>query len=716
MAHGVFTKITAVLFVAVLLIASVSGTPAYADEKISKENQFTEEEKAYAAACGTLKVGYVRDRKPISFRGEDGELAGISRDIFDRIAELTGFQFEYVELPAGSVTYDYLLGEGFDLVTGVEYNKENQKARGILMSDPYLSSRKVIVAKAGLEFKDEGHYKVAISTGSQTIKKVLTSRYPNFEMADYDTIEDCLTAVNNGEMDLLIQNQYVAEYWLYKPIYSDLKVIPVVGMDDQMCFSGVVPLEQNDSAVWEERQMQVTMINKAIAQMTDGEVAAYIIESTMENMYKYTVGDFLYQYRYTLILLAVAVVAISVLVYLNIRVQLRSIKDRADAKAKGDFLSTMSHEIRTPLNGLLSLNYLMSQNLGDREKLTHYLQQSSSVAQYLQSLVNNILDMSKLQESEMRLEKKPFNLQLLLETVESIEKSAMEEKQLYFQMDTELPYPEILGDELRVQQILINIVDNARKYTQEGGSVTVTVRQEKDADGRITTIIETADNGQGMSEEFQRKIFEPFTQESSAVSQGNQGTGLGMAICSLLAERMGGRLTVESKLGEGSRFTFILPAEPAAVPQDSEQAEETELTAAEAADPDKQEKKPTILIAEDNELNGEILLELLTGEGFLATRAENGKKALEIFESSAPGTYNVILMDILMPEMDGFEASKAIRALNRPDAASVRIFACTANSFQEDKERAMESGMDDFIAKPIDIQDLLKKLESCPVK
>lgn len=695
-----FHRVIAVVMTVILAAITTSFT-TYAKE--IQKDLFTQEEKAYIETSGTLKVGYVRDRKPVSFRGEDGELAGISRGIFDRIAEISGLDFEYVELPAGSVTYDYLQGEGFDLVTGVEYNKENQAARGILISDPYLSSRKVLVAKDGLNFQEETQLTIAVSTGSQTLKKVLKEQYPDFVPVDYPTIEECFEAVNKGEEDMLIQNQYVVEYWLYKPAYNNMTVIPLVELDDQLCFSAVTPLERTDDAVWREKELLVSIIDKSIAQMSDGEVAGYVIAATMKNMYQYTISDFLYQYRYTLILLGIAVGLIVLLLLVNMQIRIRAINDRADAKAKGTFLSTMSHEIRTPLNGLLSLHYLMSQHLDEKDKISNYLQQASSVAQYILSLVNNILDMSRLQESDMELEQKPIDLKLLLETVQSIEKSGMEDKGLNFQMDTEIPYPDILGDQVRIQQVFVNVIDNARKYTPRGGSVTVRVRQTKTPQGEIMTRAEIIDTGCGMSEEFQKKIFEPFTQERSTVSQGNQGTGLGMSICAILAKRMGGSLSVESKLGEGSCFTFIFAAKPTALQTKDDGPEgETDIAASGV--------KPHILVAEDNELNGQILAELLKGEGYEVCHVMNGKKAVEEFAASAPGEYGVILMDLLMPEMNGFEAARAIRGLDRPDAAAVKIFACTANSFKEDQDKALESGMDDFITKPIDINYLLEKL------
>ena len=344
------------VILSLLLIYNLIAFPVYGNE--IQKDLFTEEEQAYIEKESVLKVGYVCDRRPVSYQGENGELAGISRQIFDKISEISGLNFEYVALPPGDITYEYLLNEGFDLVTSVEYNKENQNARGILMSDPYLSSRKVIVAKEGLNLRKDAHFTVAISTGSQTLKKVLTNQYPNFKLVNYPSIEDCLKAVNQGDADLLIQNQYVVEYWLYKPIYNDLVVIPMLEMLDQLCFSAVVPLEitNDEDPVWREKKQQISIINKAIAQMSEGEVSGYIIGSTLEDMYKYSISDFLYQYRYTVLILGIAFVVICILVYVAIHFRIRSIRDRSDAKAKGDFLSAMSHEIRTPLNGLISRN------------------------------------------------------------------------------------------------------------------------------------------------------------------------------------------------------------------------------------------------------------------------------------------------------------------------------------------------------------------------
>ena len=373
-----------------------------------------------------------------------------------------------------------------------------------------------------------------------------------------------------------------------------------------------------------------------------------------------------------------------------------SVEDRANAKAKGEFLSTMSHEIRTPLNGLIGLNYLMGQRLDDQQRLAEYLRQSSATAKYLLCLVDDILDMSKLEDNEIALAKEPMDLALVLDTVCSIVRSGMTQKGLTFTTEISLTCPWVIGDEARVQQVVLNLLDNARKFTPSGGCVTLRAVQDMQPSGMLFTRIEVSDNGRGMSEEFQKKVFHSFAQELETVSKGNQGTGLGLPICLHLARLMGGDLSFTSQKDVGSDFVFTFAAAPTETPAEQERP-------ASAA-------RPRVLVAEDNDLNGEIMLELLGDEGFQADLAKDGRQALAAFSDSPVGTYGVVLMDLLMPEMDGFEAAAAIRALDRPDAKNVRIIACTANSSDEDRARAQASGMDGFITKPVDIGQLLEVL------
>lgn len=700
MIRRLFWRLPAIAVVFILLFyAAVPKVQAESSKQSAL--QLTAEEESYISSHKSLKIGFVQDRIPVSFSDENGELAGISRYIFDHVSELCGIKFEYVPLPTNDVTYDYLLNGGFDLVSSVEYNKENQKAKGILISNPYLSSRKVVVARDGLEFRYDANLSIAVSTGSQTLKKVLSKSYPNFKLVDYPSITACFDAIKSGKADLMIQNQYVVEHWISKPIYEKLKVIPVLGLDDQLCFSAVVAFGENSEVSQKDGKVLINILNKAIASMTEDEIGSFTIQGIMENQYSFTLSDFLYRYRYAVITLAILILVILILAVLFVRQHIRLAENKADAKIKSQFLSTMSHEIRTPMNGLIGLNYLMSQKLEDKEQLRDYLRQSTVTANYLLSLINDMLDMSRLQAQNLELELRPVDLELLLNTVSSIAQNSMADKKLIYNVNSKLSWPCILGDEVRIQQVLLNLLDNAKKFTPKGGRVDLSLNQEMTDSGKVLTTATVSDTGRGMSEEFQKHIFDTFAQELDTVSKGNQGTGLGLPISRRLAMLMGGDLTFVSRRWEGSSFTFTFIAEPAELP-------ENEYGSAPSEDLKHQNTK--ILVAEDNELNGEIILELLQSVGFEAELAENGKIALQMFIDSEPDTYDIILMDLLMPEMDGFETAKAIRDLDRPDAKTVRIFACTANSFSENRDKALASGMDDFIEKPVDVKELLKKI------
>ncbi len=687
---------------AVLAVILMGSLPVCAEAPEAEVN-YTEEELQFIQSSDTWKVGYVTDRIPISFQDrQTGELSGVSRKIFDRIQEVSGLKFDYVPLPEGSVTYDYLWGERFDLVTNVEYNEENKKARGILISHPYLDTRKVIVGHSDVTFDQNQHLQIAVVTGSQTLKKVIAEQFPNFEIVDYNSIEDCFEAVYNREVDVLMQNQFVAEYWLSRAKYEKLKVIPLVGVADQLCFSAVTEIENPDSEDTQKKDMLIKIIDKTIAGISEEEITSMLITSTMEHQYEYKWDDVIYRYRYAVgISLAGSVVILALLV-LIIRYRLRTMAARAEAKAKGRFLSAMSHELKTPINGMAGLNQLMGQNLDNTEKLKDYLEQSSLTTRYLLSLVNDILDMSQLQENETVIEKEPFSLPLVLATVESIERIRIERKRMDFRIDAQITHPQLLGDELRVQQVLLNLIDNAHKFTPEGGNITIQVNQEEKENGSILTRCQVIDTGCGMSEEFQSKIFDSFTQELESVSKGNQGTGLGMAISYRLAKLMNGDLTVSSTVGKGSQFVFTFLAEP------SKSAGQNVLS---GQDPAPSDAPKRILIAEDNELNAEIMLELLREAGYSASLAENGQKVVELFAASEPGWFSYILMDLLMPVKDGFTAAAEIRALNRADAKTVKIFACSANAMQEERTKIEGSGMDGFIAKPMDLKVLLEMLK-----
>lgn len=421
-------------------------------------------------------------------------------------------------------------------------------------------------------------------------------------------------------------------------------------------------------------------------------------------------GDVFQEQSHKLLVMAAVMVGVVAVIFLILvrliySQSLAAVRSKAEARARSEFLSNMSHEIRTPLNGLVGLNHLMKVNIDNKKQLADHLEKSANTAQYLLSLVNDILDMSKLQSGHFEMSNCPFDLERMIDDVLSMQRENLANHGIQFEIRREIRSANIVGDELRIKQVLMNVLSNAAKFTPAGGKISLTASQELLRADEVRTTIAVADTGIGISEEFQKKIFNSFTQERTKNSESQKGTGLGMAISYLLMKQMRGDIRVESKLGCGSTFTIEFPA---SIAEDAPCASEAEQLV------DEQEEIQigglNILLAEDNELNAEILAEILRMQDCTVTHVENGKEAVEAFQKSAVGGYDVILMDVQMPVMDGYEATSAIRKIDRPDAKQVLIFACTANAFKEDQVQALKSGMDDFLPKPIDVHLLLQKM------
>ncbi len=452
----------------------------------------------------------------------------------------------------------------------------------------------------------------------------------------------------------------------------------------------------------------------------------------------------------TTVMLVVVTIALLVMMALIYRFMKRYILANAEAAARAEFLSNMSHEIRTPLNGIIGINHLMAGSLDDREAMKGYVQKLGKAAQYLLSLVNDILDVSKLRAGKVELVREPFDLNGVIDNVCEMQREAIRERDIVFEVHTDgVRYPHLVGDEVRLSQILMNILSNAVKFTPQGGIITLNADQRLfSTTHEVHTTISISDTGCGMTKEFQQHIFDVFTQERNSSSDSQKGTGLGMAISNMLAAQMGGSLMVESELGKGSCFTLrvklplanassaVLASEGNAAPApqgddpasllpdvqgkpdegatDKAQAPLNEASKEAKANEEAEAKSQPlrILVAEDNELNSDIISAILSNEGYEVEIAVDGKEAVAAFAASEPGEFMAVLMDAQMPVMDGYEAAKKIRELDRKDAKTVRIFACTASTFAEDRQRALENGMDDFLAKPLDVPDMLKKLEA----
>lgn len=411
-----------------------------------------------------------------------------------------------------------------------------------------------------------------------------------------------------------------------------------------------------------------------------------------------------------LVVVALLLVAMMLFIFRSMK---QTLVANANAAARSEFLSNMSHEIRTPLNGIIGLNHLMERHLDDREALEGYVKKMDKAAEYLLSLVNDILDVSKLHAGKVQLDERPFSLQDAINNVCEMEREAIASGGIAFNVEADIPYPRVVGDEVRLSQVLMNILSNAAKFTPEGGTITLTAHQKLASSPHKTLVtISVADTGCGMTPSFQRHIFDAFTQERDLNSSSQKGTGLGMAISSLLMKEMGGSIAVESEAGKGTCFTVevLLPLAGSGQLPAATKAEEREAAAPDASAADAP-AAVKVLVAEDNELNADIISSILEEEGYAIALAQNGQEAVDAFAASDVGEFAAILMDAHMPVMDGYEAAKLIRQLDRPDAETVRIFACTASTFAEDRARALESGMDDFLPKPLNVHVMLEKLE-----
>lgn len=368
------------------------------------------------------------------------------------------------------------------------------------------------------------------------------------------------------------------------------------------------------------------------------------------------------------------------------------------AQAKNEFLAKMSHDIRTPLNGIIGMNYIASTRVApESTEITECLEKVDIAAKYLLGILNDILDMSKIESGEVRIAKAPFSLEALQADLQSLVLSQTEGKNIRFIMDApeETGY-DYLGDELRLKQILMNLLSNAIKFTEQG-SVTLSIQIQSFAEEKDQVLFTVRDTGKGMSKEFMDHIFLPFTQENDSIAADYGGSGLGLSIVKSFVELMGGHIEVNSEQGKGSEFTVFLLLEK--IEREVQQAailQETENICSFAG--------KRVLLCEDNDLNAEIADMILKGYGLEVERAENGITGVALFRHSAWGYYDMIFMDVRMPKMDGYEATRAIRQLERADAKQVPICALSANAFSEDIRQSMEAGMNEHLAKPLDVE------------
>ena len=380
-------------------------------------------------------------------------------------------------------------------------------------------------------------------------------------------------------------------------------------------------------------------------------------------------------------------------------------------RAKSTFLSNMSHDIRTPMNAIIGFTTLAVSSIDNKNKVKDYLSKILSSSNHLLSLINDILDMSRIESGKLHLEETEVSLSEVLHDLKTIISGQIYAKQLELYMDAmDVANEDVYCDKTRLNQVLLNLLSNAVKFTPAGGTVSVRLKQfPGPTKGSALYEFRIKDNGIGMSQEFVQKIFFPFERERTSTVSRTQGTGLGMAITKNIVDMMGGTVEVQTEQGKGTEFTVRLPLRIQSAHRRVEKIPELESPALPAAKADFGDRR--ILLVEDNELNSEIAAEILSQYGFQVDTAKNGAEAVEKVQHSKPGDYDLVLMDVQMPVMNGYEATKRIRGLSDPALAKITILAMTANAFEEDKRKALECGMDGFLSKPIVVEELIGTLQ-----
>ena len=389
---------------------------------------------------------------------------------------------------------------------------------------------------------------------------------------------------------------------------------------------------------------------------------------------------------------------------------MQALKEAQDANAaniaKTTFLNHMSHDIRTPMNAIVGFTEIAMKRNPDKE-VENCLKKIRQSSEYLMTLINDVLDISRIESGKLEYKPVPVDLRDIINTVLLIARGYMEKRDLNFSVSREeLKNPYVMADELRIREVLLNIISNAVKFTKDGGTISFAAENAPGNDEyHIIIRYRISDTGIGMSEEFQTRIFDEFSQENGGARTSYKGTGLGMAIAKQYVDLMGGKIEVSSRQGVGSTFTVEIPlliAEQVLTEEKEKLRKDMDLHSLH------------VLLAEDNDLNAEIAIALLEEKGMIITRAADGKSALTQFCDTAPGTFDLILMDIMMPEMNGYEVAKAIRNLpDRPDGKEIPIIAMTANAFAEDIQAALDAGMNAHVAKPIDMDILISAIEKC---
>lgn len=674
----------------------------------------TGEEKAWLKEHGAIRMGFLTsDRGVSTYDPATGEITGTITDYIQFARDCLGNQeleFQLVGYDDKEAELNALKSGEIDMIFHFDQSPNLAEEYRVACTNTTWTSNLMVVTNQQL-FTENKVNRVAVPQNKISLTRYLAFYYPQWEIVDCDTQEDAIKLVKDGQADCFITGVSSEEkYSKNHGFYSVLLPNPA-----KSCF-----------AVNSGNRSLLSILNKTIkampTNMLTGSLAMYKSSSR-----KVTLSDFIKDNFFMVLLvssIAVAVILLMILKLLrkarkaeaaarkaandtqelNAKLQVAVEKAESANRAKSTFLFNMSHDIRTPMNAIIGYADLASRHLDDPAKLKNYMENIQVCGQNLLMLLNNILDLARIENDKTEMEYSVSDVDKDFRNCVAMFRNQADSKGQTLMVTTQLQYPYIYADIPHLTEICTNLVSNAVKYTGAGGTIRCDVTQKPgEKEGWCDTVVTVADNGIGMSQEFQKHIFEPFERERTSTVSKVEGSGIGMGIVKKLVGLMGGTVEVESRIGVGSTFTVTIPCRIAS---------EDETQAKRETNPSDQKCLcgTRILLTEDNDLNAEIAVELLQEEGCTVDRAKDGVECVDMLEKAANGTYQLILMDIQMPVMNGYDAARKIRGLDDPQKANIPIIAMTANAFTEDRQVALDAGMNDHIAKPINMNVLVPTL------
>ena len=674
----------------------------------------TGEEKAWLKEHGAIRMGFLTSDSGVStYDPATGEITGTITDYIQFARDCLGNQeleFQLVGYDDKEAELNALKSGEIDMIFHFDQSPNLAEEYRLARTNTTWTSNMMAVTNKQLFIENQVN-RVAVPQNKISLTRYIAFYYPQWEIVDCDTQEDAIKLVKDGQADCFITG-----------ISSEAKYSKNYGF-----YSVPLPNPANSCfAVKSGNRSLLSILNKTIkampANMLTGSLAMHKSASRKVTLSEFIKDNFFMVLLVSSIFVAVILLAILKLLRkarkaeaaarkaandtqeLNAKLQIAAENAESANRAKSTFLFNMSHDIRTPMNAIIGYADLASRHLDDPAKLEKYMENIQVCGQNLLMLLNNVLDLARIENDKTEMEYSVSDVEKDFRNCIAMFRNQADSKGQTLTVTTQLPYPYIYADIPHLTEVCTNLVSNAVKYTGAGGTIRCGITQKPGGkEGWCDTVVTVADNGIGMSQEFQKHIFEPFERERTSTVSKVEGSGIGMGIVKKLVELMGGTVEVESKIGVGSTFTVTIPCRIAS---------EDEIQAKREINPSDQKCLcgTRILLTEDNDLNAEIATELLQEEGCTVDRAKDGVECVDMLEKAANGTYQLILMDIQMPVMNGYDATKKIRRMDDPQKANIPIVAMTANAFSEDKQVALDAGMNDHIAKPINMSVLVPTL------